>query len=1043
MRFGTRVGKAYVSVTADGSGINEEIVNSVDEAGPGIEKAGDRHGEKYGDHFSDGFFDRMRERFKNRGEDGAFGFNKNAGKSAGAQIGENLAKSLFEKIDALGPETSTRLRSMFAAVEESSRKAEAALARVENDNGRSPKRLDNLTHAARTAENAATRMERAWRAALRAEGLLDVKVSRNRGGGSRGKDTGLTGIDDWLSGTRFRNNAINILAKSLGGLIHGFEKVALLGKTFVSNMAQAEEGASIFAKISAGFGGAGAEGGGVISKVFSSIAASGPGALVAIAAVSLGLTVLISILNALLAVVVALASTIVSALVGSLLVLGGAIAAVTAAAGLLVVAFTSMTDAQQKVLKGAFMPLKAELTGIGQIMLRDMVPAFATWSANLQRALLLVVPVAQVMGKAFAEAGNSLTRAFSGPGFKQFAAALAVFLPTIVTRLADALGSFLNGLLGVFSVLLPYVSQFATYLSRVAARFADWATSAKGQNAIKDFVDRALNSLRSLWSFLGAVGGLIKTVLLGDAGQQAGNNIFDSMTVSIRRFTAYLSKDDRLKKWFEQGVQFAYALGQSIVTITRALQQLNQSGAIDGIARLVEIGAGAYSWFARLPGVVQALINPLVGISKLIGFIGSIVGGKHSGVNGTQAQTDAFGATMLGPLGTASAPPSFTMPSFNMPSLSSLIGSGMNALNNTSIDSGGFKPKKQWKNPYIKFANSLIQQGPSVSAQIKNAMISLNKAAASGIREASRAKDADSVVSAMDSLLSSLTSGGEEVVNTARSALSSAAQTLASATTKAAAKNALRKVRAAQRDLKAALADQRRINAAAAILSAQKVVKEGNVLALLAGLKRTNATLADYAEARSRLATMLEDANQKLTDALQLRDSYKQQVADSIKSFGSLLSAQAQTIDGVEQALTANDVTSNLQAKLAQIQKFQSDLRILLASGLSNDAYKQIVDAGVEQGTTIADALLAGGIGAIQQTNTLVGQINGIADSLGSETSSRLYQAGVDAAQGLVDGLTSLSAQLDSAAYALGTSIALAVKRALGIASLRRGCCAG
>jgi hypothetical protein len=116
MRFGTRVGKAYVSVTADGSGINEEIVNSVDEAGPGIEKAGDRHGEKYGDHFSDGFFDRMRERFKNRGEDGAFGFNKNAGKSAGAQIGENLAKSLFEKIDALGPETSTRLRSMFAAV---------------------------------------------------------------------------------------------------------------------------------------------------------------------------------------------------------------------------------------------------------------------------------------------------------------------------------------------------------------------------------------------------------------------------------------------------------------------------------------------------------------------------------------------------------------------------------------------------------------------------------------------------------------------------------------------------------------------------------------------------------------------------------------------------------------------------------------------------------------------------------------------------------------------------------------------------------------
>jgi uncharacterized protein YlxW (UPF0749 family) len=44
----------------------------------------------------------------------------------------------------------------------------------------------------------------------------------------------------------------------------------------------------------------------------------------------------------------------------------------------------------------------------------------------------------------------------------------------------------------------------------------------------------------------------------------------------------------------------------------------------------------------------------------------------------------------------------------------------------------------------------------------------------------------------------------------------------------------------------------------------------------------------------------------------------------------------------------------------------------------------------------------------------------------------------VDAAQGLVDGLTSMSEQLDTAATRLGETIANAVKRSLGIASPSR-----
>lgn len=79
-----------------------------------------------------------------------------------------------------------------------------------------------------------------------------------------------------------------------------------------------------------------------------------------------------------------------------------------------------------------------------------------------------------------------------------------------------------------------------------------------------------------------------------------------------------------------------------------------------------------------------------------------------------------------------------------------------------------------------------------------------------------------------------------------------------------------------------------------------------------------------------------------------------------------------------------------------------------------------------------------GGQAAISDVNGLVAQIDAASDSLGKQAGDRLYQAGVNAAQGLVDGLLSLSDQLDSAASRLGASIAQSLRNALGIASPSR-----
>jgi hypothetical protein len=191
------------------------------------------------------------------------------------------------------------------------------------------------------------------------------------------------------------------------------------------------------------------------------------------------------------------------------------------------------------------------------------------------------------------------------------------------------------------------------------------------------------------------------------------------------------------------------------------------------------------------------------------------------------------------------------------------------------------------------------------------------------------------------------------------------------------------------------------------------------------------ATLAEYAIVRERLAAKIETANQKLADAIAMRKDYRTAVIDSVKAFGSLLTAQASTIDGVEQALTYGDITSNLQDRLAKIREFQSDLRKLMALGVSDAVYKQLVDAGVEEGGKFADALLQGGVGAVQEVNDLTAQIDSVAQSLGKEAADRLYQSGISAARGIVDGLESQSKELERWAKWLGKTVSQSIENAI------------
>jgi len=1035
MLRGTRVAKAYIDAVVNGEGINEDLVDAVASAGPGVEKAGDEHGKAYGEHFGDSLNvqfshaassagDELNRRLSDAGEDGGKDYGDNFEKSL-----KRMSKRIGERVgDRVGAAMAERLEESFAGL------------------------IDVFE-----------------------ERLAKMQVSGNRGASGRDNDV-LGDKIGVLLGAGSRNNFLNLFGKSMGNIVNLTTRAATAAKTlfttFSKGFTQAAEGASFFQKSLSGFSAVGAGAGGGISKMLSSLVASGPAAAAAIGAIVVAMSALVSVVSALLALLTALISTIVSGLVGAFTVLGGAMGAVIAAAGLLTVAFTSMTDAQQKALGNAFRPLKAELTGIGQIMIKEMVPAFAVWSRNLQEALLLAAPVAQVMGKAFARAGKIITSAFSGPGFARFAQTLTVFLPSIIRRLSSALGGFLNGMLGLFSAVMPFVRQFAVYLDGVAKAFSRWANSAQGQNAIVDFTKRALTSLRSLWNFVKEFVGFVTDILFSRAAQNAGNTIFDGLTQAFKGFRRSISNGD-LEKWFSDAIKFAKSLKEFMKGLGDVIAALYNSGVLEAVGKLINFMGLALQAVATilgplvdligfaLPRALDIALGPMTILAKGVIALGDgvkwvlellgRVPGAMANIPRSEGQSTASLANLLDPggdldlislanAGGVGGPTQAPPADLNLPSL---INTGTAALANTGLDlggsggAGGGGPKK-FHNPLRQWALSLIKEGPTLAAQIKKALTLINKQVAAAIQSVAQGSDAGQVRSALASMIQNISSSAQSTVSAAREALNSAALNLANATSKASMQRALNQVRKSQQDLANALKNQKRIEAVAKLLSKQRDFNESRVQRLLDGLKVQNATLADFALARQRLAVQIEKANQKLQEAIQIRANFRTQVAESIKAFGALTTAQAQTIDGVEQALTHSDITSNLEDRLAKIRAFQANLRILLAQGLSNAAYKQIVDAGVETGSAFATALIEGGTGAVKNVNELVGQINATADALGLETSNRMYSAGVAAAQGLVDGLNSLSAQLNSAATKLGNAIANSIKNALGIKSPSR-----
>lgn len=219
-----------------------------------------------------------------------------------------------------------------------------------------------------------------------------------------------------------------------------------------------------------------------------------------------------------------------------------------------------------------------------------------------------------------------------------------------------------------------------------------------------------------------------------------------------------------------------------------------------------------------------------------------------------------------------------------------------------------------------------------------------------------------------------------------------------------------------------------------AIKKAEKALKASNALykqakdarsVAMAGMKKEQIELQALSIAYADISAQLDEATKNLESAKKARDDF---AADTASDFSKLPDIDEEAEDQV------GTFTNALAEQVAATQKYQATLAQLRAMGLDDATYRMLLDEGTA-GQKFADQLLAGGPSAIGAINALNSQLQTAANTLGSQAAISMYQAGVDTAQGIVNGLAAKKGEIAKAMEDIATAMINAIKKKLKIKS--------
>lgn len=180
---------------------------------------------------------------------------------------------------------------------------------------------------------------------------------------------------------------------------------------------------------------------------------------------------------------------------------------------------------------------------------------------------------------------------------------------------------------------------------------------------------------------------------------------------------------------------------------------------------------------------------------------------------------------------------------------------------------------------------------------------------------------------------------------------------------------------------------------------------------------------------RSELSAALGEARQQLANAQREFDTFKLRIAGAITSvlnfrdalptqeelypeapveFTGFVKALDDALDGLRGPREALDTPAprtfldSLEEQAAKAASFGAKIQTLLSMGLSREAIQQVIDAGYEAGSAIADEIINGGLTMVNRVNELVRQTQELGLEVGTQGAETFYAAGVAMGASLV-----------------------------------------
>lgn len=193
-------------------------------------------------------------------------------------------------------------------------------------------------------------------------------------------------------------------------------------------------------------------------------------------------------------------------------------------------------------------------------------------------------------------------------------------------------------------------------------------------------------------------------------------------------------------------------------------------------------------------------------------------------------------------------------------------------------------------------------------------------------------------------------------------------------------------------------------------------------------VQQTNR-LAATAKKRDKVIAQLKAANTKMADLTKQSKEYAASITEKMQSYGSISNVDPENPQSIQ---------AEMQKRLKEIKAFQANVEKLRKKGVSKDIINDILEAGVENGSSYAQALAKSDAKTIKAINSTQNQINSASKSMGNTAANAMYSAGINAAKGLINGLNSQKKQLEKTAKSIANTITNSVKKALRIHSPSR-----